>query len=207
VLYASPRLGRREHARGRSKLPRRQSPGVRGRSDLVPTAAERTGDNERGETKVWPAARFVETINEIRPATDLPCVLVGGADEFDLCEGIKTSCESSVTNLAGRTSLPQLASILKHAHGVLCHDSAVAHLATAFDRPLVCITGPTNPLRTGPYRRIRDVVQLELDCAPCYLRKLSDCSHHHRCMQDLPSDRVVSALTAAVARGGDTSRT
>jgi len=159
----------------------------------------------RGETKVWPAARFIETIDALRPRTNLPCVLVGGSDEFQLCEGIRTSCGSPVINLAGQTSLPQLAAILANARGVLCHDSAVAHLAAAFDRPLVCITGPTNPLRTGPYRRISDVVQLELDCAPCYLRKLSDCTHNHRCMRELGSEQVISALAAAVERDNNAS--
>lgn len=155
----------------------------------------------RWETKVWPAERFVETIEALGSQIDLPCVLVGGGDESDLCAGIRRSCEVPVTNLAGRTNLPQLAAILADARGVLCHDSAVAHLAAAFDRPLVCLTGPTNPRRTGPYRRQGDVVQLELDCAPCYLRKLSECGHNHRCMRDLASARVVSALTAAVERG------
>ncbi len=159
----------------------------------------------RGETKIWPAERFVETINDLGPRTDLPFVLVGGDNEFDLCEGIRASCRGRVANLAGRTSLSELAAVLATASAVLCHDSAVAHLATAFDRPLVCITGPTNPQRTGPYRRIGDVMKLELDCSPCYLRRLSDCKHDHRCMRDLKSERVVLALSRAVERGENTS--
>lgn len=160
----------------------------------------------RWETKRWPDDRFANVISELGSCMKLPYVLLGAGDERDLCERIRASCDATVVNLAGRTTLPELAAVVSKARCVLCHDSAVAHLAAAFDRPLVCITGPTNASRTGPYRRRNDVVQLELDCAPCYLRKLSACRHNHRCMEDLPVGTVVSALRAAVIEGESFSR-
>jgi ADP-heptose:LPS heptosyltransferase len=81
---------------------------------------------------------------------------------------------------------------------VLCHDSAAMHLAVALERPLVCLIGPTNPHRTGPYGRIGDVVRLKLDCAPCYLRRLSRCRYGHRCMRDLDTGIVVNAVRRAL---------
>jgi ADP-heptose:LPS heptosyltransferase len=74
------------------------------------------------------------------------------------------------------------------------------HLAVALERPLVCIVGPTHPDRTGPYRRREDVVRLDLDCAPCYLRKRSQCRFDHRCMEELPVPTVLEAVR--VARSG-----
>ena len=103
-------------------------------------------------------------------------------------------------NLAGRTSLRQLAAVLALAELVLCHDSAAMHLAVALERPLVCLIGPTNPLRTGPYRRSEDVVQLKLDCAPCYLRRLQECPHDHRCMKELDVTTVVAAASVRLGQ-------
>ena len=127
-------------------------------------------------------------------------LLLGSPDEVSLCERIAAACESAPVNLAGRTSFRQLATVLSLTDLVLCHDSAAMHLAVALKRPLVCLIGPTNPRRTGPYRRIDDVVRLKLDCAPCYLRRLSQCRFDHRCMQELGVDMVVGAVEKVFAR-------
>ncbi|MHC4696972.1 MAG: glycosyltransferase family 9 protein, partial [Planctomycetota bacterium] len=152
------------------------------------------------ETKVWPPERFAETIDALHSRSDVRCVLLGGPDDVSLCERIARACRSEPISLAGRTDVRQLAAVVGLADVVLCHDSAAMHLAVALRRPLVCLIGPTNPRRTGPYGRPGDVVSLELDCAPCYLRRLSQCPHNHRCMRELGSDKVVSALERLATR-------
>ncbi len=148
----------------------------------------------RWATKMWPPIRFSETIDELQGDHDLRCVLLGGPDESALCKQIEQSCRSNPINLAGQTNLRQLAALIELSDLVLCHDSAPMHLAVALGRPLVCLIGPTNPDRTGPYRRRGVVVRLELDCAPCYLRKLAHCRFGHRCMNELEVPTVLSAL-------------
>ncbi len=148
----------------------------------------------RWETKVWLPERFAETIDRLQADGGVRCVLVGGPEEAGLCKQIAELCQSRVGNLAGRTTLQQMAAVLERADVVLCHDSAPMHIATALGRPLVCLIGPTNPMRTGPYRRPEDVLRVPLACSPCYLRKLSKCAHEHRCMTELSVDRVWEAV-------------
>lgn len=152
----------------------------------------------RWETKVWLPQRFAETIDRVAERTGARGILVGSPDETALCEQIANKCESDPVNLAGKTNLRQLAVVLKRADVVLCHDSAAMHFAVAFRRPLVCLVGPTNPHRTGPYNRPNDVVRLNLDCSPCYLRRLDRCPHGHRCMRDINVGRVVTAVERAM---------
>lgn len=147
----------------------------------------------RWETKLWPADRFAATIRELT-AFPARCILVGGKEESALCDAIAASCPTPPLNLAGQTTLQELSALIARADAILCHDSAVAHLAAAFDRPLVCITGPTNPKRTGPYDRPQDVLRLDIPCSPCYFRKLAQCPHDHRCMRELCVGDVVTAL-------------
>jgi len=125
-------------------------------------------------------------------------VLLGGGDEVALCETIAAQCRRKPLSLAGRTSLPEFVALIDQANLVVCHDSAAAHLAAALSRPLVCITGPTNPYRTGPYRRLDDAVGLDLDCAPCYLRRLEQCPYDHRCLRELSVDHVQSAIRVSL---------
>ena len=154
----------------------------------------------RGETKMWPPDRFAETIDELHGLHDARCALIGGPDEVDLCARIAQACGSQPVNLAGRTTVRQLAAVVGLADVVLCQDSAPMHLAVALERPLVCLTGPTNPRRTGPYGRLDDVIRLDLECSPCYFRRLSQCRHNHRCMRELPVATVVAAIARSLER-------
>ena len=154
----------------------------------------------RWETKRWPTERFAETIDALQTTSERRVVLVGGPDEYDLCARIAALCQSPPIVLAGQTSLRQLAAVIELADVVLCHDSGAMHLAAALGRPLLCLTGPTNPRRTGPYRRLDDVLRVDLECSPCYLRRLSRCHHDHQCMRGLGSKQVVARAEALLER-------
>jgi len=152
----------------------------------------------RWETKVWLLERFTATIDELQTDQNVRCVLLGGADDTARCAQIAALCHYTPPNLAGQTSLRTMTAVLAKAETVLCHDSGAMHVAVALGRPVVCLVGPTNPTRTGPYRRPDDVVRLNLDCAPCYLRKLPQCRFNHRCMKELAVTPVVSAVRRAL---------
>lgn len=168
--------------------------GVMGELPLVGIAP-----GARWETKRWPAERFVCAIEALQTAIPCDCVLVGGPDEVALCASIAAKCQHAPLVLAGRTGLKELSALIAMADLVLCHDSAVAHLAAAHERPLLCLTGPTNPARTGPYGRLQDVMRLDLPCSPCYFRRLTQCPHHHQCMNDLAAVDVVAAMVHRLA--------
>lgn len=165
----------------------------------------------RWETKLWPADRFAKTINQLTALMPCCCILVGGKDEAELCQAVAHQCNHQPINLCGQTTLPELSAVIARADAVLCHDSAVAHLATAFDRALICLTGPTNPRRTGPYGHLDDVLRLDIPCSPCYFRKLSQCPHDHGCMRELQVADVITALrsrlTNSVSTGTQSVRT
>jgi ADP-heptose:LPS heptosyltransferase len=52
--------------------------------------------------------------------------------------------------LAGRTDVMELAAVVAAAGRVLCGDTGIAHLATAFGIPSVVLFGPTSPAEWGP---------------------------------------------------------
>ncbi len=152
----------------------------------------------RGETKRWFPERFVEVIDRLASAPGLPCVLMGAPDECALCASIARSCRCKPIDLAGQTGLREMTAILGQAAVLLCHDSAPMHLAAAQHRPLVCIIGPTNPARTGPYETGAAVLQADVPCAPCYFRKLSQCRFNHQCMRDISAAQVTQAVVEAL---------
>lgn len=152
----------------------------------------------RWETKCWLPERFAEVIDRLEGEQQLRCVLMGAPAERDVCASIAQRCRSQPINLAGQTTLREMASILANATVVLCHDSAPMHLAAAQHRPMVCILGPTNPARTGPYGTNAAILQANLPCVPCYLRKLSQCGFDHRCMREVSAAEVTSAIATSL---------
>ncbi len=161
---------------------------------LVPTT--------RWETKCWPIERFGQLARLIQQRHGLTSVLVGGPADVDAGQraveasagGLPREAAPPAVNLCGRTTLRQLAALIDSADIVVTADSTPMHMAAAHHRPLVAIFGPTNPQRTGPYGRNRDVISPDLACSPCYVRKLSQCPHNHACMRDLSVDRVAEAV-------------
>lgn len=57
--------------------------------------------------------------------------------------------------LAGRTNLHGLADLVANARLVICGDTGVAHLATAYGTPSVVLFGPVSPAPWGPPQRPR----------------------------------------------------
>ena len=98
----------------------------------------------------WPVDRFAELAARERRRGHRVLV-TGSAAEREL--GLELAERAGLPAqavLAGRTDLGELARVVAVAGRVLCGDTGVAHLATAFKTPSVLLFGPTSPRRWGP---------------------------------------------------------
>jgi ADP-heptose:LPS heptosyltransferase len=100
----------------------------------------------------WPAERFA-VVARVLAADGHEVVVTGSVAERPIAvrvaaqAGLPPSCV-----LAGRTPLPALLALVAAARLVVCGDTGVAHVATAYRRPSVVLYGPTPPRRWGPPR-------------------------------------------------------
>lgn len=143
------------------------------------------GPGTRWETKLWPASHFADLARRLVDATGLRVVLIGMDSEIPLAMQVEQLAPGGVINLAGQTNLSELIALVDGAEAAVMHDSGPMHLATALNKPMVALYGPTSPRRTGPYRRPEAVARLDLPCSPCYYKRLSQCPHQHRCLREL----------------------
>jgi ADP-heptose:LPS heptosyltransferase len=97
-------------------------------------------------TKRWPVDRFAMLVKPLRDRFGLATVAAGSPDEVELASQI-----TGATNVAGKTTLRQLAALLERASLVVANDSGPMHIAAALGRPLVTPFGPTNP---GAHRTV-----------------------------------------------------
>ena len=149
---------------------------------------------EFGSAKRWPSTHFADLATAILnkdPAARI--VLLGSAKDRDVGDEIVARMPA-VISLAGSTSLTEAISLIAHADAVVSNDSGLLHIASALNRRIVALYGPTDPLHAPPFSDASTSLYLGLDCAPCRQRECP--LGHHRCMQDLAPQRVWDALRA-----------
>jgi heptosyltransferase I len=152
------------------------------------------------ETKHWLSDRFAEVARHFIQ-NGFGVALMGSGREVPICNEVAAAAPG-VANLAGQTSLPELAALIRRSTICLTNDSGPMHLAVALARPVVSVFGPTDALWIGPYQRPDAVLQASLPCSPCYLRVLSRCPHSHACMHAVTSPEVIRRIETVLADPG-----
>lgn len=98
----------------------------------------------------WPADRFAQVARELA-RRGYRVVITGSAAERSLGENVARQAglpPSAV--LAGSQGLAELAGQVSTADLVVCGDTGVGHLASAYQISSVLLFGPTSPARWGP---------------------------------------------------------
>jgi lipopolysaccharide heptosyltransferase II len=147
--------------------------------------------NASWETKKWPLDRFKALVERIDNEIGLVPVGIGSGGEKDVVSGM---LNGRGVNLAGRTSLSQLAVLCREAVAVVSNDSGPMHIAAAMDSNLIAIFGPTSPARCGPRSERAVVLRDEgLDCIGCYKKQ---CDIGLECMDKVDVDLVFNKVKA-----------
>jgi lipopolysaccharide heptosyltransferase I len=144
----------------------------------------------RWASKLWPAASWAHLGDWLSRKKNLTVVITGSPGDRDLAAQIEAQMQEKAWNLAGRTSLPELAGIMQKARLAVTADTGPMHLAAALGSRVVAIFGPTAPWRTGPFGPGHRVVRLELDCSPCFKRHCPE----PRCLTGISPDAVWAAV-------------
>jgi heptosyltransferase I len=82
------------------------------------------------------------------------------ARELKLGNDIEAMMNEQATNLIGKTSLKQLAAVIREARLILAPDSGPAHIATTQGVPVIGLYGHSNPNRTRPYLSKETVISV-----------------------------------------------
>jgi len=150
----------------------------------------------RWRTKQWNDGAFAEAAKAITEKTGMRAVLVGGLADRAGLDGLKERIGKMGVNLAGHTTLKELAALMKMSRFVLAVDSGPMHMASAVGVPVVALFGPTAPRRTGPYGGKHIIITKELKCSPCFKKICPDA----RCMMEITAQEVVRAVEKMLER-------
>ncbi len=143
-----------------------------------------------GSAKCWLPERFKEVTKRLLKIDNVKIIYFGDQASMPLVKEICQDLPSPVINLAGLTSLRELASLIKLCKLILTNDSGPMHIAAAVGTPLVALFGSTNETATGPYMS-GTVINKHVSCSPCYHR---ECPIDFRCMKKIESDEVFTEI-------------
>ncbi len=121
-------------------------------------------------TKHWRSERFAQVADRLMTA-GLAVVFTGGPDDRLAVDRICATMQNKPVNLAGRTSLLELAALYERCRLLLTTDTGPMHVAAAVGTPVVALFGPTAPWRTGPYGKAHRVVRRDMECSPCFKKR------------------------------------
>ena len=141
------------------------------------------------KTKQWPRERVAGLCDMLQEQCNCQVLFVGGAEEKKYLGQICALVRGKAVNLAGRTSLKELACLISKAALLLSMDSGPMHISCAVGTPAVGLFGPTATWRTGPFGENDRIIRKQLSCSPCF--KKAKCPEgHHRCMQNITVEEV-----------------
>ena len=155
-----------------------------------------------GTAKQWTLGHAATLIIRLIRERGATCVLVGsrgdGAVTAAIASAVTDVEPGRLIDLAGRTTLTELAGVFACANACVSNDSGAMHVAVGVGTPVVALFGPTNEHATAPLTTPGSRVQVlteDVDCRPCMLRT---CPIDHRCMTRLLPERVLAAVDAAL---------
>jgi heptosyltransferase II len=105
--------------------------------------------------KEWPLENFRCLIEKVEKELDVTTVIIGGELEALNTFAWKTNSRQNIIDLTGKTTLVQLAALLKRSRLLVSADSGPVHLAACVGTPVIAlfrndIPGKT-PRRWGPW--------------------------------------------------------
>lgn len=183
------------HALGPETL---QKYGLRERGYIV---VQLSAANAKFKTpKLWERDRFAELIRLLN-ADGHTVVLPGDENEKALVdEFVARHALPDVVNIAGRTTVTEVSTVIKFARLLVVHDSGLMHIGNAHRTPLLALYGPTDWNFTAPRASTSRIFRKELPCQPCMAKMakdereaLRDCPIEVQCMLDITVTDVHAA--------------
>jgi len=145
-------------------------------------------------SRIWPSERFAQVANRLIQKHGLKVIVVAGPHDACRAEKVAKNIHGQVLNLAGKTSLSQLASVAKRCLLFISSDSGPAHIASAAGVPVLCLFGrsqrglsPRRWMTVGTRDRF---LHKNVGCAECLAH---NCKKDFACLKEITVEDVVTA--------------
>ncbi|EPZ01452.1 lipopolysaccharide heptosyltransferase II [Mannheimia haemolytica] len=151
---------------------------------------------EFGPAKRWPhyhyailAKMLIEQGYSVRLFGSKKDEAAGEQIRLALPENLQRYC----LNLAGQTDLNQAVDLIADCNAVVSNDSGLMHIASALNKPLVALYGPTSPQYTPPLSQNAEIMRL-IEGGLIKIRKGEGAEGYHQSLIDIQPEMVMDKL-------------
>lgn len=145
-------------------------------------------------SKIWPQLRFAQVADKLADLHGFKIIIVSGPKDIRMAEDVLSNMRHAAFNLAGKTSVSQLASVLRRCNLFISNDSGPVHVASALGTPVISLFGRAqrglSPVRWGPIGLKDRILHKEVGCIECFAHK---CKKEFACLKAITVDDVVKA--------------
>ncbi len=147
----------------------------------------------RWKYKEWDSQKWCEVIDHLWEEYRYPSVLIGSPEEAFASEEFVKGREGRAFNLAGKTTLGELAALISMSSLHLGVDSAAPHIAAALGTPTVTIHGPSDWRAWRTVGQLHKIVVPSMTCVPCSRRGCDD-KGVSQCLEQLKVEEVIDVI-------------
>lgn len=148
-----------------------------------------------GPAKRWPHYHYAK-LAEALIRRGYQVALFGSSKEHEVGKAINAALPVDTRqhchNLSGKTTLEQAVKVIAACQGIVSNDSGLMHVASALDRPLVALYGPSNPDFTPPLSHQARIIRLIIGYHK--VRKGDDEQGYHQSLVGIQPARVLIEL-------------
>ena len=120
-------------------------------------------------TKRWLEENFKSLIERL--AKDFPgykIVTIGDTGDSEVVNNVCRNISSvNFLNLAGKTTLNEVKSLISNSKLLICHDSGLLHLGNALKKNTIAIYGPSDPDIYAVNLSTCHIIRKRISCSPC----------------------------------------
>lgn len=154
--------------------------------------------------KRWDTTKFAAALDILIDRYRLPVVALGDEYERKIYQQVQNLMKHHLIDCVGKTTVQEVAFIIKHSQVLLCHDSGLMHIAVALKTPVVALYGPTDYTRTAPLGSQNQIIRKNMKCSPCMYafakseKEVADECSHRNCMRAIEVNEVVDAVSRII---------
>lgn len=161
-----------------------------------PLVGMNIGSSSKWLTKRWPVENFAMLCDRLAKELNIRVVLTGSEDESEQTKRLLGLTKTKPIIATGKTTLLELASLIKRCKVFVTSDSAPLHIAVSMKTPTIALFGPTDPNRHVVSQDGLFIVRKDLNCSPCYK---SYCINP-KCMTQITVDEIMEDIKQILGR-------
>ena len=145
-----------------------------------------------GPAKQWSEDKYRELCSRLIKNGGMGFLVFGSTSEEPLLQRITQALGNRALPVCGQ-DIDRVAALVEKCRLLIGNDSALIHIASALDIPVVAIWGYTDFYRVAPFSPKGLLIRIDYPCNPCYefaTGYIDDCRYHLKCIRDISVEQV-----------------